>query len=331
MPAIRVAVLEISNLECPQRPIFFSQLDFQKACTALFKLPEQRNVRVVSESESHIIAMIPYRNSHWSETTMDLVPDIRDEKQPILQMRLDVPPAVRMNGLKVSGTKSNGYLRQSDPTRWVALFLQAVRMACKEGHERLAIYLMEAGADVQRMNRQGRSAVYLASGSQSGTLVQRLVQATRAAGGDPFQPDIHGYTPLYKAISCGNETVVRILIELGADLTLPDRHGRLSVHYSISCAGSSMFILDLVLRSTLERGGDLQCRSPDGGTLLHEAVMATFNEDATRYLLDAGADIMAIDIFGNTPLHRAASDPLKQHVVPLLIQRGADPTATNIF
>jgi FOG: Ankyrin repeat len=66
---------------------------------------------------------------------------------------------------------------------------------------------------------------------------------------------------------------------------------------------------------------DVNARSHNGRTPLHEAAMASSPENA-QLLLDAGAEINAVDNVGFTPLHAAAvwGNPL---IISMLQENGA--------
>lgn len=78
------------------------------------------------------------------------------------------------------------------------------------------------------------------------------------------------------------------------------------------------------IRSLINRGADLEARTKQGHTPLHEAARGT--PDNIRSLIDASADMEARDGQGWTPLHHAAR---YGNVAGLstLIDAGADPDA----
>lgn len=104
---------------------------------------------------------------------------------------------------------------------------------------------------------------------------------------DSRSPD--GWTPLHLAAHFGHEEVVRLLLELGAEV-------------------------------------DVRSRNVMANTPLHAA--AGRHPPVCEILVEAGADVNARQEGGWTPLHAAARSGHAE-TVELLLSRGADPSLTN--
>lgn len=76
----------------------------------------------------------------------------------------------------------------------------------------------------------------------------------------------------------------------------------------------------------IHHGGDIESKTDDGGTPLHEVVEST--DWALRTLLEAGALPNASTYVGYTPLHRAALMD-KATAVSILVDAGCDINQTD--
>ena len=125
-----------------------------------------------------------------------------------------------------------------------------------------------------------------------------------------------GRTALHLAVSTGNESITRLLLERGADITKQDHNGATALH--LACERGS----EVLTRLLLEKLADPNERDFLGRTALFRAV-AEKNETVVKLLLEASADVNAKDSLGTMALHLAVesgSEPL----VLLLLQHGAD-------
>lgn len=124
----------------------------------------------------------------------------------------------------------------------------------------------------------------------------------------------NGDTPLMAALYRGQADVVRLLIELGADLDV----------FAAAATGRR----DELIRG-LQSGDPAAAYSYDGWTALHLA--AFFGHTAAaRILLEAGADVNAVsrNSLANTPLH-AATAGKHVDVAVLLLDSGASGRAVD--
>lgn len=81
-----------------------------------------------------------------------------------------------------------------------------------------------------------------------------------------------------------------------------------------------------MVKLLVEMGANLQIRDPYGGSLLHNAVRHMPEKSLINHLIDAGANVNAIDGDANTPLNFAARED-NLEIARLLLENGADPNA----
>jgi len=133
----------------------------------------------------------------------------------------------------------------------------------------------------------------------------------------------NGQTPLMWALTTGHLSVVRELMDAGADMHIKDSLGATPLMIATQHTGHERYQLLMLL---VHKGGQevLANRDVNGCTTMH---WAAWKGDLTALkLLDGfSADLNVLDGSGMTPLHRAvmAGQP---RVVPFLLECSADPS-----
>ncbi|MCY4574584.1 MAG: ankyrin repeat domain-containing protein [Gemmatimonadetes bacterium] len=147
------------------------------------------------------------------------------------------------------------------------------------------------------------------------TIVRLLLQA----GADPNAPDDNGLTPLHRGSENRNPMVVTHLLDAGADLNARDNDGYTALHWAAAQSGN-----DRVVKVLLDRGADPFAESNDGRTPLHSALRYRADPSVVSRMLDAGADEHL------TPLQLSA---LQGDVmgVDWLLADGADPSEADRY
>ena len=113
------------------------------------------------------------------------------------------------------------------------------------------------------------------------TIVRLLLQA----GADPNAPNDSGLTPLHQGARNNNPMVVTHLLDAGADLNARDNDGYTALHWAAAQSGNGR-----VVKALLDRGADPSAESNDGRTPLHSALRYRADPSVVSRMLDAGAD-----------------------------------------
>jgi hypothetical protein len=125
-----------------------------------------------------------------------------------------------------------------------------------------------------------------------------------------------GRTALHRAICNGNEAIVRLLLERGADIIRQDSYGSTALHLAVEngCEG--------LVKVLLENITDPNLTDSLGRTALFLAVQSE-NEMVAKLLLDASIDVNWRDSLGNVALHIAAERG-SEALTLLLLKYGAN-------
>jgi ankyrin repeat protein len=196
------------------------------------------------------------------------------------------------------------------------------------GHEAVALYLLEKGADPMKTDTIGTTPLHAAV--QTGKL--RLVTALLAHGANPnarlakAPPPLRGdfvtystyvgATPFWLAANARypNTDVMRALVSAGADPRSPVQDGTTPLMAAVGMAQNDARLADEaraldVVKLLVDLGADMNAVNSNGQTALHGAARAGRNS-LVQFLAEHGAELNVKDRQGRTPLD-IARDPIR--------------------
>jgi ankyrin repeat protein len=175
--------------------------------------------------------------------------------------------------------------------------------------------LVNHGADVNARSEDHRTPLMIASRRPGAVRIVKFL-LDKGANPNPNNKPIGESSPLMEALTGGDEEIVKLLIDRGADAQATAEMG-LTLAATTQCERG--------LRAVAAR---MTNKEPFTMALQSIAVLGDIR--SVRLMLDHGADVNAFDLFGRTPLMYAAiSDVFPLDVVKLLVERGADVNAKN--
>lgn len=184
--------------------------------------------------------------------------------------------------------------------------------AVEDGYLEIVPLLLEARADPNRANRDGRTPLMSAVQYRQAAVIPLLA----AAGADIDATTVLG-PPLHMALSDGDESLIRAVLEAGADANARSEFGTPALIAAIE-GGLPVGIVELLL----QRKADVAVRDRSESTALHAAVRAR-DLAIVRRLIAAGADVNAEQSNGETPIQTARYNGAPDEIVAALLEAGA--------
>jgi ankyrin repeat protein len=152
-------------------------------------------------------------------------------------------------------------LLRGDPalaSAWAADGFMPVGLAAFFGRVSAATALLEAGADVHAVARNGMNIQPLHAAVAGGSIA--IVQALLARAADPNARQQLGYTPLMAAAGAGRDDIVSLLLAHGADPALVSENGKTAASLALE-HGHAAIVERLAAVSTAPEEAVSQCPS----------------------------------------------------------------------
>jgi ankyrin repeat protein len=167
------------------------------------------------------------------------------------------------------------------------------------GNIKAAELLLEKGADAEVGNFKGVTALHLAIEQPRNRDIWKILFKKRL---NVDFKDEDKTTPLHQAVKKGNDEIVGLLLEIGADIEARDKNGETPLFYAVSRSRHSGYhkVLDILL----EKGSNVNTVDESGATVLHHAAKSG-SGSVTLRLIKHGANIKARDSDGLTALQLA--------------------------
>lgn len=169
----------------------------------------------------------------------------------------------------------------------------ALLLAASQGHEEVAAYLLQKGANLSAKNNSGQDALILATIAEHHDLVAGLL----TKGANPNVQDKKGNTPLIIAARNNSVETVNLLINKGATLLQLNVAGEVAFH--LAAQKGHVEVVKIFLRHCMP----IDARDIQGYTALMRAAMYG-HKDVVATLLERGANA-SINAHGKTALKLA--------------------------
>jgi hypothetical protein len=133
----------------------------------------------------------------------------------------------------------------------------------------------------------------------NGKVDYTFLQESRHDGSDDEQVTLKKWTALHQCVRLSNTKMMKILLDLGANVEIKDADGETPVFVASSSSDPEL------ARLLLQAGANPNVKAKDGWSALMVATRDGYHQ-IVKYLLDAGADVFgARDMFGRTALDLA--------------------------
>lgn len=170
-------------------------------------------------------------------------------------------------------------------------------------------------AEIQ--DNDGRNALHTAAMMGSVPLCLMLIDCT-----DINIADSMGKTAIFPACEQGNDEMVALLVERGADLAHTDMEGRIPLHWA--CVNGHQHVASLLLGA----GSPAETVDASGKTCLMFAAFQG-NYNLVELILERGVAVDAQDTDGITAMHWAALEGFVD-VVHALLEAGGNPNLMEV-
>ncbi|NDD54617.1 hypothetical protein EBZ39_12205 [bacterium] len=179
-----------------------------------------------------------------------------------------------------------------------------------------AVILLNRGANINQHNASGNTPLYEAVSHNNATMVRFLLNR----GANPNIPctNARAEAPLHCAARSNHSEIATLLLEARANPNIQDAAQRTPLELAVTSGHTALS------RLLLRKGADPNIRGLYNQTPLHHLAQLQFPfTDMLPILLEGGADINATDSQGEAALHWATCSR-NDHLALSLIAEGAD-------
>uniref|UniRef100_H2R3T8 CCDC144C-like coiled-coil domain-containing protein n=2 Tax=Pan troglodytes TaxID=9598 RepID=H2R3T8_PANTR len=171
------------------------------------------------------------------------------------------------------------------------------------------LIVMLRDTDVNKRDKQKRTALHLASANGNSEVVKLLLDRRCQLN----VLDNKKRTALIKAVQCQEDECALMLLERGTDPNIPDEYGNTTLHYAIYNEDK------LMAKALLLYGADIESKNKHGLTPLLLGVHEQ-KQQVVKFLIKKKANLNALDRYGRTALILAVCCGSASIVSPLLEQ-----------
>ncbi|PSN31977.1 hypothetical protein C0J52_25880, partial [Blattella germanica] len=186
--------------------------------------------------------------------------------------------------------------------------------AAKQRHLHLVKLLLEAGIDPEIHDEYETGPLENAVNNKDVACIQLLIQNLINANRLGSLFGCKG-TPLHSACNMAGATILKLLLENGADPNRRDAQGQTPLHIAVREKDAECVHL------LLAHGACVDVVDNDGKTPLHEVKTLA----CAKFLVDHGANVRALTKNGQTVLFSAADRTGEGSCVKYLVEQGVDP------
>ena len=182
--------------------------------------------------------------------------------------------------------------------------------------------LIEAGVSTNCRNKTGSTPLHVAVTQGNLTLTKLLLEN----GALPDCADANG-TPLQQAMGldeCNSLQIIEMLLSHNANPNFKD-HSNIPSPMHMAAARSS----GVIIKSLLRKGGNIDVTDFMGETPLHKAIRFRRDIEIINLLLEHGASVSSSNNQGDTALHLAVLHSVDS-VIQFLMKSGADCAIANL-
>ncbi|XP_034949608.1 ankyrin-1-like [Chelonus insularis] len=199
-------------------------------------------------------------------------------------------------------------------------------VACKSGNVAAVQCLLENHVNPNATNQHSQTALHYICSAKPGTTLQ-IIQLLLKHNADTEAMDDRGWTPLFEACSSGNIVAVKVLLGNHANPNVRCWNGRTALH--LTSALEPVITLQ-IMQSLLKHNVDIEAADEEGRTPLIEACIYG-NVVAVKVLLDNHANPNVTNHCGQTPLHFICFGETEStlKIIQLLLKHNADIEAVD--